>query len=136
MLRLLAASGLPTVLLDEDSNVPRIHSVRDDCFEGARQAILYLAKLGHRRIAYAHWDRSDMNRWRLSGFRKGLKDAGLTYRAHREILTEMTIAGAARWLIGCSFSLRVPAHCTASTIRWLVSRSRNCVVVACAFLRT
>jgi DNA-binding LacI/PurR family transcriptional regulator/biotin operon repressor len=94
MLRLLAASGLPTVLLDEDSNVPRIHSVRDDCFEGARQAILYLAKLGHRRIAYAHWDRSDMNRWRLSGFRKGLKDAGLTHRAHREILTEMTIAGA------------------------------------------
>ena len=96
MLRHLAASGLPLVLLDEDTNVPRIHSVRDDCVDGARQAIMYLAKLGHRRIAYAHWDRADMNRWRPLGYRKGLRDAGLTHRRDREILTEMTQAGTRR----------------------------------------
>jgi LacI family transcriptional regulator len=98
MLRRLAASGLPTVVLDDDTNVPRIHSVRDDCFEGARQAIAHLAKLGHRRIAYAHWDRADMNRWRLMGYRKGLRDAGLTHRRHREILTEMTEAGSCQMI--------------------------------------
>ena len=94
LLRRLAASDLPTVLLDEDTNVPRIHAVRDDCFEGARQAVAYLAKLGHRRIAYAHWDRADMNRWRLLGYRKGLRDAGLAHRRNREIPTEMTETGA------------------------------------------
>jgi LacI family transcriptional regulator len=96
MLRHLVASGLPVVLLDEDTNAPGIHSVRDDCFEGARQAILHLATLGHRRIAYAHWDRADMNRWRPLGYRKGLRDAGLTHRREREILTEMTEVGTRR----------------------------------------
>jgi LacI family transcriptional regulator len=96
MLRLLAASGLPMVLLDADTNVTRIHSVRDDCVDEARQTVMYLAKLGHRRIAYAHWDRADMNRWRPLGFRKGLWDAGLTYRRDREILTEVAEAGTRR----------------------------------------
>ncbi len=94
LLRRLAARGLPTILLDEDTNVPHIHSVRDDCFEGARQAVLYLAKLGHRRIAYAHWQRADMNRWRPMGYQHGLHDAGLTHRRHWEILTELTEVGA------------------------------------------
>lgn len=94
MLRHLAASGLPTVILDEDTNAPRIHSVRDDCFDGARQAIVYLAQLGHRRIVNAHWNRADMNRWRPLGYRKGLREAGLPYRRQWEILTELTEAGA------------------------------------------
>ena len=93
MLRRLSASALPTVLLDEDTNVPGIHSVRDDCGEGARQAVRSLAQLGHRRIAYAHWDRADMNRWRPLGYRKGMRDAGLTCQRHWEILTELTEAG-------------------------------------------
>jgi len=96
LLRRLIALGLPTVVLDEDTNVPQIHSVRDDCFEGARQAVLYLAKLGHQRIVYAHWQRADMNRWRPMGYRRGLRDAGLPHRRHWEILTELTEAGARR----------------------------------------
>lgn len=94
VLRRIASTGLPTVLLDEDSNVPRVHSVRDDSFEGARQAIQHLAQLGHRRIAYAHWDRPDINRTRPLGYRKGLRDAGLTRRRGWEILTELTESGA------------------------------------------
>ncbi|MCE9606167.1 MAG: GntR family transcriptional regulator [Planctomycetia bacterium] len=95
MLRNIAASGLPTVLVDGDTNVPRIHSVRDDSFESAREAIRYLAQLGHRRIAYANWARVEMNPVRPLGYRKGLRDAGLSRRRRWEILTELTEAGAA-----------------------------------------
>lgn len=94
ILRRLTARDLPTVLIDEDTNVPKISSVRDDCFEGARQAVIYLAGLGHRRIAYAHWQKGDLNRWRPMGYQRGLKDAGLPHRNQMEILTELTVAGA------------------------------------------
>ncbi len=96
MLRRLVASGLPTVLLDEDTTVSGISSVRDDSLEGALQAIRYLAQLGHRRIAYAHWDRAEMNPSRPLGYRKGMRDAGLYRRRQWEILTELTEVGARR----------------------------------------
>ncbi|GBD36720.1 HTH-type transcriptional regulator DegA [bacterium HR36] len=96
MLRRLASSGLPTVLLDEDANIPGIHSVRDDSLQGARQAIRFLAQLGHRRIAYAHWARAEMNPSRPLGYREGMRDAGLYRRQNWEILTELTVAGARR----------------------------------------
>lgn len=94
MLRRMTARDRPIVLIDEDINVPHIHSVRDDCFEGARLAVLHLAELGHRQIAYAHWQRGDQNRWRPMGFQRGLQDAGLPHRKQNEILTELTEAGA------------------------------------------
>ena len=94
VLRRLAAAGMPTVLLDQDSNLPGIHTVRDDCTEGACDAIKYLAQLGHKRIAYAHWDRPDMNRWRPMGYRKGLREAGLPRRREWEIMTQLTEQGA------------------------------------------
>jgi len=93
LLKRLAARGLPTVLLDEDTTVPQIHSVLDDSLDGARQAVLYLAKLGHRRIAYAHWGRIDSNRWRPMGYRQGLREAGLPRRRSWEIATELTQKG-------------------------------------------
>lgn len=96
LLRRLIARGLPTVLLDEDSNVPHIHFVRDDSVQGAQQAVRFLAQLGHRRIAYAHWSRPEMNRCRPMGYRQGLRDAGLTHRRYWEIPTELTETGARR----------------------------------------
>jgi LacI family transcriptional regulator len=94
LLRHLAARGLPTVLLDEDTTVPHVHWTRDDSTDGARQAVLALARLGHRRIAYAHWNRAEMNRLRPMGYRQGLRDAGLPHRRQWEILTELTEPGA------------------------------------------
>lgn len=93
MLRRVAAAGLPTVLVDEDTTVPGILSVRDDSFDGAVQAVRYLARLGHQRIAYAHWSRAEMNPSRPLGYRKGMRDEGLYRRRQWEISTELTEAG-------------------------------------------
>jgi DNA-binding LacI/PurR family transcriptional regulator len=94
--------GLPVVLLDADISVPQVSSIMDDSFEGARQAVGYLAGLGHRRIAYAHWQQEEMNPWRLRGYRQGLRDAHLPRRRDWEIRTELTEGGARqvveRWL--------------------------------------
>lgn len=86
--------GLPVVVLDHDLNLPRINSVRDDSFAGACLAIRHLAALGHRRIAFVHWQQSDLNPWRLRGYRQGLRDTGLPRRHIWEIPTELTETGA------------------------------------------
>jgi DNA-binding LacI/PurR family transcriptional regulator len=94
MLRRLTALGLPTVLVDEETNLSGIPSVRDDSFGGAVLAIRYLSQLGHRRIAYAHWARDEMNPSRPLGYRQGMRAAGLYRRRPWEILTELTESGA------------------------------------------
>jgi LacI family transcriptional regulator len=93
LLRRIIGLGLPALLLDHDLHLPRINSVRDDSFEDARQAILYLASLGHRRIAYANWEHADLNPWRLRGYRQGLRDAHLRRRPGWEIPTPLTETG-------------------------------------------
>jgi DNA-binding LacI/PurR family transcriptional regulator len=94
LLRRVAGLGLQTVLLDHDLHLPQISSVRDDSFEAARQAVRYLAELGHRRIAFANWHRTDLNPWRIMGYRQGLHDAKLPRRRIWELTTELTEAGA------------------------------------------
>jgi DNA-binding LacI/PurR family transcriptional regulator len=94
LLRRVLGLGLPAVLLDHDLHLPRINSVRDDSFEGARQAVAYLASLGHRRIAFAQWQQADLNPWRLRGYRQGLREANLTSRRSWEIRCELTEGGA------------------------------------------
>lgn len=88
--------GLPTVLLDHDLHLPRISTVREDSFQGAGLAVRHLAGLGHSRIAYAHWRLSDLNPWRLEGYRQALRDLGLPRRRAWELYTELTESGAAR----------------------------------------
>jgi LacI family transcriptional regulator len=96
LLRRVLGLGLPTVLLDHDIHLPGINSVRDDSFGEARQAVRYLASLGHRRVAIAHWHQVELNPWRLRGYRQGLKESGLPRRRLWEILTELTESGARR----------------------------------------
>ncbi|OAI47599.1 hypothetical protein AYO44_01600 [Planctomycetaceae bacterium SCGC AG-212-F19] len=95
LLRHVAGLGLPTVLLDHDLNLPRISTVRDDSFEGARQAVQHLAELGHRRIGFIHWHRTDLNPWRMNGYRQGLREAKLPRRRAWEWTAELTEDGAA-----------------------------------------
>jgi DNA-binding LacI/PurR family transcriptional regulator/DNA-binding transcriptional regulator YhcF (GntR family) len=94
LLRKAAGLGLPTMLLDHDLHLPQVGSVRDDSFQAARDAVAHLAGLGHRRIAFAHWYRTELNPWRLRGYRQGLADAGLPRRRAWEISVELTAAGA------------------------------------------
>ncbi|MBY0524093.1 MAG: GntR family transcriptional regulator [Gemmataceae bacterium] len=93
LLRRVTEFGLPTVLLDHDLHLPQVSSVRDDSFAGARQAVEYLATLEHRRVAFADWHRTDLNPWRLGGYRQGLRDAGLPRRRTWELQSELTEAG-------------------------------------------
>jgi LacI family transcriptional regulator len=94
LLRRASGLGMPIVLLDHDLHLPGVHSVRDDSFEGARQAVRHLASLGHRRIAYVNWRQTELNPWRLQGYRQGLRDAGLPRRRPWELSVELTEAGA------------------------------------------
>jgi DNA-binding LacI/PurR family transcriptional regulator len=86
--------GWPTVLLDHDLNLPRVSTVREDSVQGARLAVEHLAGLRHRRIAYAHWHLTDLNPWRTTGYRDGLRAARLPRRRSWELSAEITPAGA------------------------------------------
>src|SRR5204862_6274272 len=59
--------GLPAVMLDHEVNLPGISTVREDSRQGAEIAVAHLARLGHRRIAYAQWRLADLNPWRIGG---------------------------------------------------------------------
>src|SRR6185503_3575513 len=86
--------GLPAVLLDHELNLPSISTVREDSRQGAAISVAHLAKLGHRRIAYADWRLPDLNPWRITGYRNGLRDARLPRRRAWELSTEITDEGA------------------------------------------
>jgi DNA-binding LacI/PurR family transcriptional regulator len=49
---LLASSGVPLVLVNNELDKPQTHSVRTDNGGGIRQALTYLRELGHTRVAY------------------------------------------------------------------------------------
>ncbi|MFN4260022.1 MAG: GntR family transcriptional regulator [Gemmataceae bacterium] len=94
ILRRAAGLGIPLVLLDHDLHLPQINSVREDSFGGARLAVRHLADWGHRRIAFANWHRTELNPWRLMGYRQGLRDACRTRRRSWELEAELTESGA------------------------------------------
>jgi len=94
LVRRTLGRGLPVVLLDHELNLPSISTVREDSKQGASIAVAHLARLGHRRIAYADWLLSDLNPWRITGYRKGLSDARLPRRRVWELSTELTNEGA------------------------------------------
>jgi len=97
--------GLPVVLLDHDLHLPSISTVREDSRMGAALAVAHLARLGHRRIAYAHWHRADLNPWRTVGYRQGLSESHLPRRRAWELSAEITGPGADA-LVGRFLSLR------------------------------
>lgn len=92
--RRVLALGLPVVLLDHELNIPDAVSVRDDSRQGAALAVAYLAGKGHRHIAHASWRFEDLNVWRRTGYREGLRRARLPRRRIWELPAEITPAGA------------------------------------------
>lgn len=94
LVRRTLGRGLPVVLLDHELNLPRISTVREDSKQGAALAVAHLARLGHRRIAYADWQLADLNPWRITGYRKGLSDARLPRRRAWELSAQITDTGA------------------------------------------
>ena len=96
LLRQASGLNLPIVLLDHDMRQATAHSIRDDSFAAAREAVAYLAGLGHRRIAFVNWHQTELNPWRLQGYRQGMREAGLPRRRSWELAAELTAAGAAR----------------------------------------
>jgi len=96
LVRQALGAGLPTVLLDHDLNLPRVGTVREDSVQGARMAVEHLASIGHRRVAYANWRLADLNPWRRTGYRQGLRETGLPRRRAWELAAEITESGAAQ----------------------------------------
>jgi DNA-binding LacI/PurR family transcriptional regulator len=94
LIRQALGLNIPAVLLDHDLPLPRVSSVREDSAQATRLAVEHLAKLGHRRIAYAHWRLADCNPWRLRGYREGLRAHRLPRRRDWELFSEITPAGA------------------------------------------
>lgn len=94
LLRKVMGLGIPVVLLDHDVRLPQISSVGEDSTGAARLAVEHLVELGHRRIAIAYWRRTDLNPWRLEGYRQGLREAGIPRKKNYEIAAELTDRGA------------------------------------------
>lgn len=95
LIRRTLGLGLPVVLLDHDLHLPSISTVREDSRQGTALAVAHLARLGHRRIAYAHWRQGDLNPWRITGYREGLRKARLPRRRAWELSADLTERGAA-----------------------------------------
>jgi DNA-binding LacI/PurR family transcriptional regulator len=94
VLRRAVGLGLPVVLLDHSSPRLNLPSVREDSFAGTRQGVAHLLRLGHRRVAFVNWRQTDLNPWRLQGYRQALRDAGVPRRRAWELAVEVTPAGA------------------------------------------
>lgn len=94
LLRRVSGLGLPIVVLDHDAHLPEINTIRDDSAAAAQMTIEYLGSLGHRRMAIAYWQQTDLNPWRLEGYRQALRKLGLPRRRKWEILTDLSAQGA------------------------------------------
>lgn len=101
LLRRLAGRGVPMVLVDHDAPLAGVSTLRDDSVGGAHLAVEHLASWGHRHIAIAYWRATELNPWRLQGYRDALRALGLMRRRQWELLTDLGASGArevvARW---------------------------------------
>jgi LacI family transcriptional regulator len=127
-LKKLGGRSLPLVLLDHDLNVPKTSSIRDDSALSSRLAVEHLAKLGHREIAYVHWQQADLNPWRLRGYRDGVVAAGLRRRRTFELFASIGEAGgqAAAEAILTLKPRPTAVVCFNNTLaRWLIAALRR-----------
>lgn len=93
-LKRLSGRGIPSIILDHELHLPGVGSIRGDSEQNASLAVKQLAQLGHRRIACAHWQQSDLNPWFIQGYRIGMREVGLRCRRTWEMFIELSSLGA------------------------------------------
>jgi len=75
-----ASADVPLVAIDPHTGPAGLPTVDSDGYGGARLAMQHLIGLGHRRIAHIAGPAPHGGRaWRLSGYRDGLRRAGIEY---------------------------------------------------------
>jgi len=92
----LARRDTPLCLIDHFSLKAKIDCVRVDSQRAAALAVEHLYRLGHRRIACLHPDRSDVNPGRLEGFRAALADHKIRFRPSLVVEADVSAEGGAR----------------------------------------
>lgn len=93
-LKRVSGLSIPSVLLDHDLNLPQVSTIRGDSMENAERAVQHLVGLGHRQIACAQWQQSDLNPWFLRGYRESMRRAGLRRRKSWELSVNLNGSGA------------------------------------------
>ena len=79
ILELLRKENLPTVLVARETAFDGFSAVGMDNYRGAKEAVDYLIRLGHRRIAFLGGsEQYEYTRNRLAGYRDALAQAGIT----------------------------------------------------------
>jgi DNA-binding LacI/PurR family transcriptional regulator len=84
---LLSSNGAPLILVNNELDDVRAHSVRTDNADGIRQALLHLRELGHTRIAFV------AGPWGGRSSRERLQ-------AYREVSASLRLPAAPEWVIG------------------------------------
>jgi DNA-binding LacI/PurR family transcriptional regulator len=71
-------AGIPVVMFNRGQDDARLSEVTSDNVNGARRAVEFLIKAGHKRIAHVMgWQGSSTGRDRAEGFKQGMQAAGL-----------------------------------------------------------
>ncbi|MBU0548858.1 MAG: LacI family transcriptional regulator [Candidatus Omnitrophica bacterium] len=89
--------GIPCVVINNYIKEIGVSCISIDNVKGAKEAVNYLAGLGHKRIAHISGDlTTQAARQRLEGYKKGLKINNIDYREDYVVTTDYS-RGKARW---------------------------------------
>lgn len=81
--------NLPFILIDFLPKMGPCYAVLMDNFNGAYQAVTYLVRKGHRRIAFLAGDMEHPSlRERFDGYKKALSDSGIPLNTHLTVIDE------------------------------------------------
>lgn len=92
----IANEGFPHVVLSERFDEDNVDYIDGDSRESSFQAVEYLLRLGHRRIAFGVHNEVDLDHTdRLTGYRQALEGAGITYDESLVFKQRYTLSGGA-----------------------------------------
>ncbi len=83
-------SGFPFVAINGNFGLPNVHEVIQDQLNGTKEAVLYLHRLGKRRIGCVYSNRSASDQKKYAGYQLGMKECNLSASMTVEV-TEKTL---------------------------------------------